>query len=119
MFGDFYRLVQVLENLVTNAVKFTSPGGQVEVRVTRTETMGVLEVHDTGVGVTPEERARLFERLYRSPGAIAAQTQGAGLGLSIVRAIVEAHDGWVDLDSEVGVGTRSVPLRLGSLLHRG
>jgi PAS domain S-box-containing protein len=103
--GDFYRLVQVLENLVTNAVKFTSPGGRVVVRVTEADSMGVLEVHDTGVGVTPEERARLFERLYRAPSAVAAQTRGAGLGLSIVRAIVEAHDGWVDLESEVGVGT--------------
>jgi len=105
VFGDFYRLVQVLENLVTNAVKFTAPGGRIDVRVTQRDSMGVLEVHDTGVGVSPEERTRLFDRLYRSPSAIAAQTQGAGLGLSIVRAIVEAHDGWVELDSEVGVGT--------------
>ena len=67
--------------------------------------MGVLEVRDTGVGVSPEEQERLFERLYRSPRAIAEQAQGAGLGLPIARAIVEAHGGWVDLQSEVGVGT--------------
>ncbi len=97
--------MQVLENLVTNAVKFTAPGGRVEVRVTESRSMGVIEVHDTGVGVSPEERTRLFDRLYRAPSAIAAQKQGAGLGLSIVRAIVEAHDGWVELDSELGVGT--------------
>ena len=66
---------------------------------------GVVEVRDTGVGVAPEEIGRLFERLYRGPRAIASQTQGAGLGLSIVQAIVEAHDGWVAVESEVGVGT--------------
>ncbi|GAA4370301.1 PAS domain S-box protein [Nocardioides caricicola] len=103
--GDFYRLVQVLENLVTNAVKFTDPGGRVEVRIGEQDSMGILEVHDTGVGVPAEERTRLFERLYRGPAAVAAHTQGAGLGLSIVEAIVEAHGGWVALESEVGVGT--------------
>jgi PAS domain S-box-containing protein len=103
--GDFYRLIQALANLVTNALKFTGPGGQVDVSVCDHSGMGMVEVRDTGPGVSPEERSRLFERLYRAPSAIASQTQGAGLGLPIVRAIVEAHGGWVDLDSEIGVGT--------------
>lgn len=103
--GDFYRLVQVVENLVTNAVKFTRPGGRIDVSVHDHGTMGMLEVRDTGVGVSPEDRNKIFERLYRGPGAVADQTPGAGLGLAIVRAIVEAHGGWVDLDSEPGVGT--------------
>lgn len=103
--GDFYRLVQVVENLVTNAVKFTPAGGRIEVRILDRGSSGVVEVRDTGVGVSPEERAKLFERLYRAPSAIASQTQGAGLGLSIVRAIVEAHDGWVQLESQLGAGT--------------
>jgi PAS domain S-box-containing protein len=103
--GDHDRLVQVLENLVTNAIKFTRPGGRIDVSVHDRGTMGVLEVRDTGVGVTAEERTKIFDRLYRAPGAVADQTPGAGLGLSIVRAIVEAHGGWVDLDSEPGVGT--------------
>jgi PAS domain S-box-containing protein len=103
--GDFNRVVQVLENVVTNSLKFTRPGGRVDVSVHDRGTMGMLEVRDTGTGVTPEEKAKIFERLYRAPAAIADQTQGAGLGLAIVRAIVEAHGGWVDLDSEVGVGT--------------
>lgn len=103
--GDFYRLVQVVENLVTNAVKFTRPGGSVQVSVRDGESMGVIEVRDTGIGVSPEDQERLFERLYRAPSAIAAQTQGAGLGLSIVQALVDAHGGRVELESEVGVGT--------------
>ena len=103
--GDFYRLVQVVENLVTNAIKFTGPGGTIEVRVVGDPDAGVVEVRDSGVGVARQEIDRLFERLYRGPSAIASQAQGAGLGLSIVQAIVEAHDGTVAVESEVGVGT--------------
>ena len=103
--GDFHRVVQVLENVVSNALKFTHAGGRVDISVIDYGAMGVIEVRDTGVGVSPEEQERLFERLYRSPRAIAEQVQGAGLGLPIARAIVEAHGGWIDLQSELGVGT--------------
>lgn len=103
--GDFFRLVQVVENLVTNAVKFTPAGGRIEVRVLDRGSKGVVEVSDNGVGVSPEERDRLFDRLYRAPSAIEAHVQGAGLGLAIVRAIVDAHDGTIEVESEVGVGT--------------
>lgn len=103
--GDFYRLVQVLENLVVNAIKFTDAGGRVEVTVADRDGRAMLVVADTGIGVTPEEQARLFERLYRAPSAIESQVQGAGLGLPIVHAIVEAHQGEVEVESEVGVGT--------------
>jgi PAS domain S-box-containing protein len=103
--GDSYRLVQVLENLLTNALKFTAPGGRVDVVVRDGGPMGVLEVRDTGIGVSAEEQEHVFDRLYRAPSAVRSQVQGAGLGLSIVRAIVDAHDGLVEVDSEVGVGT--------------
>ncbi len=103
--GDFYRLVQVLENLLTNALKFTGPGGRVDVAVLDDGPMGVVEVRDTGIGVSPEEKMRVFERLYRAPSAVRSQAQGAGLGLPIVRAIVEGHGGTVEVESEVGVGT--------------
>ncbi|KQW48336.1 hypothetical protein ASC77_06120 [Nocardioides sp. Root1257] len=103
--GDLHRVVQVLENVVTNALKFTKAGGTVDIAITDHGAMGVIEVRDTGIGVSPEEQDRLFERLYRSPRAIADQVPGAGLGLPIARAIVEAHGGWIDLQSELGVGT--------------
>jgi PAS domain S-box-containing protein len=102
---DAFRLVQVLENLLTNALKFTAPGGRVEIVTSAGAHQGVVEVRDSGMGMAPGERARVFERLYRAPGAVARQTPGAGLGLAIVRAIVEAHEGTVEVDSEVGVGT--------------
>ncbi|GAA1128320.1 PAS domain S-box protein [Nocardioides aquiterrae] len=103
--GDAYRLAQVLENLLTNALKFTGPGGRVDVVVRDDGPRGVLEVRDTGIGVSPEEKEHVFDRLYRTPSAVRSQVQGAGLGLSIVRAIVDAHGGLVEVDSEVGVGT--------------
>lgn len=103
--GDFHRLVQVLENLLTNAFKFTPSGGEVRVRVREEERGAVLEVSDTGVGLREEERAQIFERLYRTPSAVAAHAQGAGLGLSIVSKIVDAHAGEIEVDSAVGVGT--------------
>ncbi|MQW75504.1 PAS domain S-box protein [Nocardioides sp. dk4132] len=103
--GDHDRLVQVLENLLTNAVKFTPAGGRVTVRVCEHDGDPVLQVTDTGVGVEPEELPRLFERLYRTPSAVAAQVQGAGLGLSIVQKLVAAHDGTVAVESERGRGS--------------
>ena len=103
--GDFHRVVQVIENVVTNSLKFTRAGGSIDISIADHGVMGIVEVRDTGVGVSPEEKERLFERLYRSPRAIADQVPGAGLGLPIARAIVEAHGGWIDLQSELGVGT--------------
>nr|WP_301539832.1 ATP-binding protein [Nocardioides sp. zg-DK7169] len=103
--GDRDRLAQVLENLLTNAFKFTPSGGQVTVRVCDDGTGPVLEVSDTGVGVEPDEIPHLFERLYRTPSAIAAHVQGAGLGLSIVQRVVAAHEGTVTVHSERGQGT--------------
>ncbi|GAB2883545.1 PAS domain S-box protein [Nocardioides pacificus] len=103
--GEAHRLRQVVDHLIGNALKFTSAGGRIEVRVRDSGSMAVLEVEDTGMGVPAEELPRVFERLYRASGAVAAQIPGAGLGLPITKAIVEAHAGWIDVESEQGVGT--------------
>ena len=103
--GDGLRLVQVVENLVGNAIKFTPAGGRVEVRVHDDRGMALLEVRDTGVGIEPDELPRIFDRLYRSPSSVVSQAQGAGLGLTIVEAIVEAHDGTIEVLSTPGVGS--------------
>jgi two-component system, OmpR family, phosphate regulon sensor histidine kinase PhoR len=102
--GDPDRLWQVVENLVSNAVKFTPPGGRVDVRVRDGHGTAVLEVADTGMGVAEEARPRVFDRLYRAPEALERHIQGAGLGLSIVRSIVTAHQGWVEVQSAPGEG---------------
>ena len=103
--GDFLRLVQVVENLLGNALKFSEPGATVTLRVGHGGAMALLEVTDTGRGVSPQELPHLFKRLYRGPDAVVAQTPGAGLGLPIAQTIVQTHGGRIDVTSEVGVGS--------------
>jgi PAS domain S-box-containing protein len=103
--GDRTRLAQVVDNLIANCMKFTPAKGRIEVMVTREADTAVLEVRDNGVGIAAEDLPKLFDRLYRSASAIASQTPGAGLGLPIVQKIVAAHDGQVEVDSELGRGT--------------
>jgi signal transduction histidine kinase len=91
--ADRRRLLQLLDNLVGNAVKFTPEGGRVELRVERTLAGGAIEVHDTGVGIAPGDEERIFDRFYRAPRAVADQVPGTGLGLFIARAIAERHGG--------------------------
>lgn len=103
--GDRMRLAQVVDNLIANALKFTPAKGRIDVRVTSDRDVAILEVRDTGVGISADDLPKLFERLYRSPSAIASQTPGAGLGLPIVQRIVTAHGGRVEVASELGQGT--------------
>jgi len=106
--GDSERLQQVVRNLVGNALKFTPAGGQVTVSVSTDGAHGVLLVEDQGVGVSPDERPRLFEGLFRGTHAVASHLPGAGLGLPIVKGIVDAHGGEIDVESRHGRGTRVV-----------
>jgi PAS domain S-box-containing protein len=103
--GDRDRLGQVLDNLISNAIKFTPAGGIVNVRLRTTDTSAVIEVTDTGMGISQDEPARLFDRFQRAPEAVAAAIPGIGLGLSIVKAIVDGHDGTIEVDSQPGSGT--------------
>jgi signal transduction histidine kinase len=102
--GDTDRLDQVLANLLSNAIKFTPRGGRIEVSLSSSPEEAVLTVSDTGPGIQPEDRARLFERLFRSDDVKRLQVSGAGLGLSIARSIVEAHDGTIEVRSELEDG---------------
>jgi PAS domain S-box-containing protein len=112
--GDADRLDQVLANLLTNAIKFTPIGGRVTVRLARGPEEAVLTVTDTGPGIEPQERARLFERLFRGDDVKRLQISGAGLGLAIARSIVEAHDGTIEArtDPECGGATFELALPL-------
>lgn len=102
---DRTRLAQVIDNLVSNAVKFTEPGGRVDVRVFRPNGVAVVEVADTGMGIPAQDQPHLFRRFYRAPGASDNAIPGTGLGLWISKAIVEAHGGTIGFDSEAGTGT--------------
>ncbi len=105
VWGDRDRLGQVLDNLVTNALKFTPSDGAVVVRLGREDGCTVLEVEDTGPGIALADQGRLFERFFRADSAVRQAVPGVGLGLTIVRAIAEAHGGTVEVASAVGEGT--------------
>ena len=106
--GDEARLRQVLVNLLGNALAHTPPRTEVTVRLGVRDRTAVLEVEDTGPGLPPEQTARVFERFYRADTARTRAHGGSGLGLSIVRAVVEAHGGRVGVRSTPGRGATFV-----------
>jgi signal transduction histidine kinase len=119
--GDAGRLGQTLDNLISNALKFTPAGGRVDIRVLDRRDRVAIEVADTGLGIAPEDQRRLFERFYRTSSATENAIPGVGLGLSISRAIVEGHGGRIAVSSEVGRGTTftiEIPLQPGEALTR-
>jgi heavy metal sensor kinase len=112
--ADHLQLERVLYNLIDNAIKYTPSGGSVEVRLVKQESTGtvLLEVADDGIGIPAEHLPHLFDRFYRVPER-AGQEKGLGLGLSFVAWIVKAHHGIIQVESEVGKGTKftvSLPL---------
>ena len=111
--ADRTRLEQAAANLIDNAVKYTPAGGRVDVEIGRTDSAALLLVRDTGPGIPADELPRIFDRLFR--GDRSRAERGLGLGLSLVKAIVEAHGGTVAVDSSVGAGsTFTVTLPLAS-----
>jgi signal transduction histidine kinase len=101
---DRERIVQLVNNLVGNAVKFTPIGGTVAVRVLDEPDSAVIEVSDTGPGIPPAELPRIFDRFYRGTNVGEARASGSGLGLAIARSIVEMHGGYIEVASVVGEG---------------
>jgi signal transduction histidine kinase/HAMP domain-containing protein len=103
--ADRDRLAQVLDNLLSNALKFTPAGGRVVVRLKGDGRQATIEVADTGAGIAAEDLPHLFDRFYRARDATRRSVPGLGLGLTIVRTIVEGHGGAVSVRSEPGRGT--------------
>ncbi len=102
--GDSERLAQVVTNLLTNAIQYNQPGGEVRLKLESQNGLAVLEIADTGQGIAPEDLPRVFERFYRADQSRTG-AGNAGLGLSICKAIVEAHGGTIEVASEVGKGS--------------
>jgi PAS domain S-box-containing protein len=112
---DSGRIAQLISNLISNAVKFTDDGGRVEVSLGTEGGQAVLAVTDTGIGIPAADRDLVFDRFYRTAIATEQAIPGTGLGLTITRAIAEAHGGTITVDSEEGRGTTfkvSLPLHL-------
>jgi signal transduction histidine kinase len=103
--ADSERIAQVLANLVSNAHKFTPEDGTITIAVRRQDDLLRVSVADTGVGLSADERARLFTKFYRVDKVASRQAGGTGLGLSITRALVELHGGTIGVESAPGQGS--------------
>jgi len=110
--ADKNRIRQVMQNLIVNATKVTPEGGEIMIRVMERDASLIMQVQDTGLGITRKDQVRIFEPYYRIPG-LAERYEGLGLGLTLSKNIVELHGGQIWVESEVGKGSTfsfSIPL---------
>jgi len=105
VWGDRQNLSQLLDNLIDNAIKYTPNDGSITVKVSKDDENAILQVTDTGIGISPQFQQRVFERFYRVDKARSQSLGGTGLGLSIVKNIAEKHGGSIDVKSQLGSGS--------------
>jgi signal transduction histidine kinase len=103
--GDSDALLTVFGNLLSNAIRYTPSGGQIEVRSGIDDSWAWFSVTDSGIGMTPETKARIFEKFYRAPDVKRDEPRGLGLGLAITQRLVAAHGGHLDVESTLGRGS--------------
>jgi len=114
--GDLVRLRRALDNLLNNALKFTPEDQSITLRVRQQDTRVILEIIDTGIGIPADKLTRIFDRFYQVPSSLSRRQGGHGLGLSLVKQIVEAHHGTIEVTSQLGAGSTfriNLPLRTG------
>ncbi len=115
--GDRFRLAQVLSNLLNNAAKYTDEGGQITLSVGQEESMAIIKVRDTGFGFAPDMLPHIFDLLIQADGSLSHSQGGLGIGLTLVRRLVEMHGGTVEAYS-AGIGQASeFTVRLPLLLN--
>ncbi|MDJ0702852.1 MAG: HAMP domain-containing sensor histidine kinase [Leptolyngbyaceae cyanobacterium MO_188.B28] len=103
--GDPFQLTRLFSNLLGNAFQYTPSGGNVTIEVDKRHRFAIISIKDTGIGIAPEHLSQVFDRFWRADKARSHQKGGMGLGLSIVQAIVEQHNGKITVNSQVGVGS--------------
>ncbi len=104
--GDEEQLYRLVTNLITNAIQYTPSEGTVTVRLSVEDQTALIQVQDTGVGIAAEDQPRVFDRFYRVSSDRSRHTGGAGLGLAIAQAIVDAHHGKIQVQSQLGKGSQ-------------
>lgn len=112
--GNEDQLYRLFSNLIINAIQYTLPGGKVTVSLDRNDRYAVIQVQDTGIGIPQPEQNRIFDRFYRVNSDRSRNTGGSGLGLAIAQALVQAHHGSLNVQSELGQGstfTTKLPLK--------
>ena len=103
--GDIGRLTQVFQNLISNAIKYTPPKGTIRISGEATPDSVLISIKDSGIGISPEDQARIFERFFRVRNTQTAKIEGTGLGLAIVKSLVNAHGGTIRVESERDEGS--------------
>jgi signal transduction histidine kinase len=106
--GDERKIKQVLLNLLSNAVKFTPEGGRIELRASQSNSAVEISVSDTGIGISREDQATIFEEFRQVGGDYAHKKEGTGLGLTLAKKFVELHGGKIWVESEVGKRSRFI-----------
>lgn len=106
--GDLLSLSQVFNNLISNGVKYTPPEGKLTVRAEKKGEAVMVSVEDTGMGISPEDQARVFERFFRVRRPETENIEGSGLGLAIVKRLVDLHRGQIGIESRLGEGTKFI-----------
>ena len=100
------HMARLLSNLIDNAIKYTDPGGRVAISLKEEDLCVVGEVEDTGIGIAPQDMSRIFEEFYRAENAKEVEPYGTGLGLPIVKRVVELYGGQLHVESELGKGSK-------------
>ena len=104
--GNEDRLLQVFVNIVSNSIKYTDAGGKIFLRLYSTNSKVICEIEDTGIGIKEKDLPFIFNRFYRGDESRSRETGGSGIGLAIVKAVVSAHEGEIEIESKEGEGTK-------------
>jgi signal transduction histidine kinase len=102
---DIHSLRMVIENVLSNAIKYTLPGGTISLRVHRKDSLTYIKIKDTGVGIAPADTKKIFEQFSRLPNAMSQAVGGTGIGLYLAKHLVELHGGTIEVSSRPGQGS--------------